>query len=403
MTSDGPAQGSSLRPGGWEVGIALLVVILAVQVLAAAGGGEGFHPADPLGYLLTGLAAATVALSRRQPLLALVVASSLTTALAWLDYHVDVLQFVVTGLLFMVASYSTRRTAVIGLAVATALLYVSAASGPEDLGPQIVLQSMGIFTAAWALGRLTRSRRTALLAQVSLAEHRAAAEKELAAAERDRITLTQVEERLRIARDVHDVLAHSISVVSVQATVGAHLATNDPDAARQALLTISDVSRTSMGELRQMLALLRDDTAADPADGPPYEPARGLKDVEQLVETYRAAGLPVRISTDGTPRRLSASADLCAYRIIQEALTNTLKHAGPSTASVGITYDVEALVVEVSDDGRGAGATIGGHGLVGMRERTSLLGGRLAIGPTGTSGFSVTATIPYEAPDPVSL
>lgn len=119
--------------------------------------------------------------------------------------------------------------------------------------------------------------------------------------------LRQVEERLRIARDVHDVLAHSISVVSVQATVGAHLAADDPDAARRALLTISDVNRSSMGELRQMLALLRDDSATGSEDGVSYEPARGLKDVESLVETYRSAGLTVQSSTSGTPRELSAS------------------------------------------------------------------------------------------------
>ena len=116
------------------------------------------------------------------------------------------------------------------------------------------------------LGRLTRSRRTALLALVSEAEQRAAAEREVAAAERDRSRLSLVEERLRIARDVHDVLAHSMSVVSVQATVGAHLAADDPAAARQALLTISDVSRSSMQDLRQMLTLLRDDSAATPGE-----------------------------------------------------------------------------------------------------------------------------------------
>jgi signal transduction histidine kinase len=187
-------------------------------------------------------------------------------------------------------------------------------------------------------------------------------------------------------------------VVSVQATVGAHLATEDPDAARQALLTISEVSRSSMSDLRQMLALLRDDFATGADAGVSYEPARGLRDVEMLVNTYRAAGLPVQRSTSGTVRELAASADLCAYRIIQEALTNTLKHAGPSTASVEITYAVDALQVTVSDDGRGTTNTTGGHGLIGMRERTSLLGGRLQAGPSATSGFTVIATIPYQSP-----
>lgn len=178
--------------------------------------------------------------------------------------------------------------------------------------------------------------------------------------------LTQVEERLRIARDVHDVLAHSISVVSVQATVGAHLAADDPDAARRALPTIGDVSHSSMGELRQMLALLRDESATGSDDGVSYEPARGRKGRGVV-----GGDLPVGGST-------GAELD----------------------EPVGMTHDLDALQVVVSDNGRGATTTTGGHGLVGMRERTSLLGGRLEIGPAADSGFTVTATIPFETPDP---
>jgi len=389
----------SQRPGIWEVGLALVVAVVGLRVFAEAGGGGGFRSPDALGYALTVVVAGTIVMARSQPLTALLVTGVAVTVMAFLNYHVDLPPFVVTGMLFMVASYSSLRVAVIGLAATTALLVLAGVSRPPDLGANVAVQSFGIFLAAWTLGRLTGARRAALLALVAEVEQRAAVERELAAAERDRTMLTQVEERLRIARDVHDVLAHSISVVSVQATVGAHLAADDPEAARRALLTISDVSRSSMGEMRQMLALLRDDSAAGSQDGVSYEPARGLKDVDLLVETYRSAGLAVQSSTSGTPRELSASADLCAYRIIQEALTNTLKHAGPSTASVGVTYDLDALQVVVSDNGRGATTTTGGHGLVGLRERTSLLGGRLEIGPAADSGFTVTATIPYESPD----
>ena len=180
---------------------------------------------------------------------------------------------------------------------------------------------------------------------------------------------------------MHDVLAHSMSVVSVQATVGAHLAVEDPAAARQALLTISDVSRSSMQDLRQMLALLRDDSAATPGEDVTYEPARGVASLEPLIETYRSAGLPVTLTTGGTPRELTASVDLCAYRIVQEALTNTLKHAEARAASVTLTYAASALEVVVADDGRGHGPATGGHGLIGMRERTAVLGGRLTAGP----------------------
>ena len=264
-----------------------------------------------------------------------------------------------------------------------------------DLGPQGIVQSLLIFTGAWVIGRLTRSRRRTLLALVEAAEQQAGTERELAASERDRASLAQAEERLRIARELHDVLAHSISVISVQATVGEHLAATDPPAARHALQTIGDVSRGSMSELRQMLSLLRDDSAPGSPEAVSYQPAHGLDDLEPLVDTYRSAGLPVRTETAGEPRALPAAADLCAYRIIQEALTNTLKHAGPSRAVVGLDYGAEVLQVEIADDGSGSRGAHTGHGLVGMRERTALLGGRFQCGPGPVGGYRVRATIPY--------
>jgi signal transduction histidine kinase len=193
------------------------------------------------------------------------------------------------------------------------------------------------------------------------------------------------------------VLAHSISVISVQATVGEHLAATAPPAARKALVTIGDVSRSSMGELRQMLSLLRDDSTDGGTASMSYQPAHGLGDLEPLVDTYRSAGLHVRTDTAGEPRRLPAAADLCAYRIIQEALTNTLKHAGPSHAVVALDYRPDMLQVDVLDDGRGGTANPSGHGLVGMRERTALLGGWFQAGPEPAGGYRVRATIPYES------
>jgi signal transduction histidine kinase len=155
-----------------------------------------------------------------------------------------------------------------------------------------------------------------------------------------------------------------------------------------------------MQELRQMLTLLRDRSSPATEDVVPYEPARGLADLEPLVETYRSAGLPVRTDTRGAARTLSASADLCAYRIVQEALTNTLKHAGPCDAVVRLDYRDEALAVDVHDDGRPSTEPAllngSGHGLVGMRERTALLGGDFSAGPGSAGGFAVSATIPYE-------
>jgi len=384
--------------------LGLVVVALGVRILSQAGGGQGYTAADPLAYALTAVGCATTCWARRQPLAALTVAGLVVTVLVARDYHADLLPFVVTGLLFMVANYRSRRAAVVGLAVTAVFLAASAATRPPDLGPPALAQTTAVFTAAWLLGRLVRARRTTLLALVSEAQQRAAAERELAAAERDRSRLSLVEERLRIARDVHDVLAHSMSVVSVQATVGAHLAQDDPMAAQRALQTISDVSRSSMQDLRQMLTLLRDDSAAEPEDGVSYEPAHGLSSLEPLLETYRTAGLSVVAAVSGDRHDLSASADLCAYRIVQEALTNALKHAAAGTATVGLRYDELAVQIVVADDGAGTGnasggtgLTTGGHGLLGMRERTALLGGRLDAGPAPDGGYTVTATIPYRS------
>ena len=397
MTAADSPTARAWRPGMWEIVVGLVVVALGVWVLSGSSGGGGFQAADPLAYVLTAVGCATTVWARRLPLLALLAAGLVVTVLVALDYHADVLPYVVTGLLFMVASYGSRRDAVQGLVAAACFLAASAATRPADLGAGALAQTTTVFTVAWVAGRLVRGRRTTLLALVSEAEHRAVVERELSAAERDRSRLSLVEERLRIARDVHDVLAHSMSVVSVQATVGAHLAADDPMAARQALLTISDVSRSSMHDLRQMLTLLRDDAAAAPQDGATYEPARGLAALGPLIETYRSAGLPVLTTTSGVPHDLSASADLCAYRIVQEALTNVLKHAAASTATVGLRYDDAAVQVVVADDGPGRCPATGGHGLIGMRERIALIGGRLDAGPAPGGGFTVTASIPYRS------
>ena len=149
-----------------------------------------------------------------------------------------------------------------------------------------------------------------------------------------------------------------------------------------------------------MLTLLRDDSATATEDGLSYEPARGLSTLEPLLETYRAAGLQVVTTVSGVPHDLSASADLCAYRIVQEALTNTLKHAAAGTATVGLHYLKSAVQILIADDGSARGGrslATGGYGLVGMRERASLIGGQVEAGPAPSGGFIVTATIPYRS------
>ncbi|MGW9171797.1 histidine kinase [Streptomyces decoyicus] len=239
------------------------------------------------------------------------------------------------------------------------------------------------FVTAWAvavvaLSELVRVRR----------EQLAKARAERAAAKRRRAD----EERLRIARELHDVLAHSISVINVQAGVGLALLDSDLEQARTALTTIKDASKEALGEVRQVL-----DTLRAPGNAP-RSPAPGLDRLPELTEQARSAGLAVEVTTEGTRAALPPGTDLAAFRIVQEALTNIVRHSGSRTARVLLHYAPEALEIRVDDDGPATsvtdGPTGGGNGLAGMRERAAALGGSVAAGPRPDGGFRVRARIP---------
>jgi signal transduction histidine kinase len=379
-------------PGPLDALAGIAAAALAVAVLARADE-PGFHPPDLLSWLLTGLGAGALAWGRQAPMAAVVAAGGCAVVLGLRDDHVDGLPFVLMLLLFSAGYHLASRSGAPALALVLAGITVTAVSGSAGLGPDALVQGWVLFIVAWWLGWLLRSRRAALLAVVDVAERQATAE-------RDRTALMIVEERLRIARELHDVLAHSVSVISVQATVGEHLSVRDPAAGRAALATIGEVSRSTLQELRQILTLLRDSGPTGAADDghAPEEPARSLADLDDLIETFRATGLQVRATTHGAPRSLSSSAELCAYRIIQEALTNTLKHANADSADAVLDYGPSARSLTVTDDGRGAAAAgRPGHGIIGMHERTTLLGGTLEVGPADVGGFRVRARIPYDA------
>ncbi|MEU7212201.1 sensor histidine kinase [Streptomyces sp. NPDC044989] len=198
------------------------------------------------------------------------------------------------------------------------------------------------------------------------------------------------EERLRIARELHDVLAHSISVINVQAGVGLALLDTDPEQARTALTTIKDQSKEALGEVRQVL-----DTLRSPGDAP-RAPAPGLDRLPELVEQAASAGLTVEVA--GKPPRLSPGTDLAAFRIVQEALTNVVRHSGSRRAHVRLDRDGKTLLLRVDDDGPATGAEAGGsgNGLAGMRERAAALGGTIDAGPRPDGGFRVLATLPID-------
>ncbi|MFG2092663.1 sensor histidine kinase [Streptomyces sp. NPDC048612] len=251
------------------------------------------------------------------------------------------------------------------------------------------------FVLAWVLGDSMRTRR-AYWAQ--LEERAARLEKEREAQSR----IAVAAERARIARELHDVVAHNVSVMVVQADGAAYVLDSAPEQTRQALETISGTGRQALAEMRRLLGVLR--TGEQPESGE-YVPQPGVEQLTDLIEQVRGAGLPVDFRTVGEPRELPSSVALTVYRIVQEALTNTRKHGGPHVgATVRLAYRDEDLDLLVEDDGRGAqrelyeegGADGLGHGLIGMRERVGMVGGTLAAGPRPGGGFRVSAVLPLK-------
>ncbi|GAA2048721.1 sensor histidine kinase [Nocardiopsis rhodophaea] len=206
------------------------------------------------------------------------------------------------------------------------------------------------------------------------------------------------EERARIAREMHDVVAHNLGVMVVQADGATYAIDTDPAQAKGAMETVAETGRTALTEMRGILGVLRDGGHEEE-----YAPRPSVKQLEQLLAQVRRAGLPVEFTTEGVERQLSAGVELAAYRVVQEALTNTLKHAGPkvSGARVGLRYGDSTLEVQISDDGRGAAAPKDagngqGHGLIGMRERVSVYGGSVRAGPRMGGGYEVVASLPLQ-------
>ncbi|MFB4303122.1 sensor histidine kinase [Actinomadura sp. NTSP31] len=237
----------------------------------------------------------------------------------------------------------------------------------------------------WLLGLYMRTRRAYL---ASLEERAARLERE-----RDtEVQMAMAGERARIARELHDVVAHNVSVIVVQSDGASFAIESDPGRAKRAMETISSTGRQALAEMRRMLGVLRESDT-----GGSYAPQPGVAQLSELVGQLRSSGLPVSLEIDGVPVEMSEGRQLTVFRIVQEALTNTLKHGGAKvTAKVGLHYFDDAVEIEVSDDGRGAAAISDGrgHGLVGMRERVAVYGGDVEAGPRPGGGFTVRARIP---------
>jgi signal transduction histidine kinase len=245
------------------------------------------------------------------------------------------------------------------------------------------LSILGVF---WAFGVTIRARRENERELVSRAA-------ELERQREENARRAVFEERVRIARELHDVVAHHVSVMGIQAGAARRVMITQPDKAQDALTSIESASRHAVVELHKMLGFLRQEGDADD-----LAPQPTLRELDELVDQVAHARLRVELIVDGEPRSLPRTLEVSAYRLVQEALTNTLKHAGASSATVRLCYRPDALDVEILDDGRGGAAGIaarvGGHGLIGMRERVAIHGGRLRTGPRPEGGFEVWATFP---------
>jgi len=281
---------------------------------------------------------------------------------------------------YSLGAHAEDRPALAGALVGVAGLWTTVIATEPDV--QSFLFSAGLIVATpWLVGRSVRARsqRMALL------------ERE----QRQREEVAVADERARIARELHDVVAHSVGVMVVHAQGAGRLLDRDPERARQALETIERTGQTALEEMRRALGVLR-----RPDADAPLAPQPGMDDLGALVEQARQSGLTVELVTEGTPAPLPADVDRSAYRIVQEALTNTLKHAGPVRTRVTVRYAGHELELEIADDGapgrvrNGAPTTSGGHGLVGMRERVGLYGGDLHADHRPEGGFVVRASLP---------
>ncbi|MFJ4280482.1 sensor histidine kinase [Streptomyces massasporeus] len=366
--------------------LAVVLVLVGAAATAAGDGGTGWHAPRPGGTAWMALACVPLVFRSRWPLP--VVFASLAVDLAHLSVAPDFSMTPAASLvaLYSLATRSSRRTAwVVGI---TASLLITAVYAVADSEPPLAGTSLLRFDlaiAATALGDAVRTRRRHLAEAEARAERAERTREEEA---RRRVT----EERVRIARELHDVVAHHITLVNAQAGVAHHLMRNDPDRAYEALAHIKDNSRAALDELRATVGLLR-----QPDDGPDSRaPIPGLADLDALVGGVRAGGLSVRVVPAGTPRPVAPTTELTAYRIVQEALTNTHKHASATRAEVVLDYGPGRLRITVTDDGR-PGACPGpgsGHGLIGMHERATAIGGTVTAGPLPEGGFQVVAELP---------
>jgi signal transduction histidine kinase len=364
---------------------ALAAAAFALSVLPLVKAHDcGCDNAPTWAYLLMLASCLPLAVRRRWPFLACLTNGVFSASYGAASLPDPPVFYATLVALYSVAAHASRRDAQIagilaGLSLSGVVLWDRSNSDFQDF----VVNGV-VFATAWLLGDRARNRRDralALEARTEQLELTRAAEAEAAV----------VAERNRIARELHDVVAHHVSMIVVQAEAGPVALERDPEAAAAAFDTISAVGKQALAEMRRLLGVLKT------GDDASLAPQPGVAQLADLVEGVRAAGLDVELDVSGVPRPVPSAVDLSAYRVVQESLTNCLRHAGPARVTVQARYDDAALRLDVDDDGLGGvgwNAHVGGHGLVAMRERVSLVGGTLEVGPRPGGGWAVRAVLP---------
>ncbi|MFE9607760.1 sensor histidine kinase [Streptomyces sp. NPDC006012] len=358
------------------------------------------HGSVAAGLAVSAVMSVVMALRRRLPEPMLLLATATGAAQFGLDIETTVADFAMLVIVYTVAAtgaqWASRFALVAGLCAAS-LAQIRWPAEDASFAGQIamaVFQTVP-FALAWVLGDSMRTRR-AYFAQLEERASRLEKEREAQA------KVAVAAERARIARELHDVVAHNVSVMVVQADGAAYVLDAAPDQAKKALETISSTGRQALAEMRRLLGVLR---TGEHKESGEYVPQPDVEQIDELIEQCRSSGLPVDFKVEGTPRPLPSGVELTAYRIVQEALTNTRKHGGPDAgASVRLVYFDDGLGLLVEDDGRGAphelydegGADGDGHGLIGMRERVGMVGGTLDAGPRPGGGFRISALLPLK-------
>jgi signal transduction histidine kinase len=401
-----PARG--LRPRALDVLLAVVIAVIQVAGTIAYSQDEPPSPwaFDAFASVLLVAGPVALLLRRRWPEATLTVALAAAAGYAASGYPRGPAGFPAFVFALVSAIMLGRRAFAWGLLVVAYPAFVWL----PRLIPDEVEKARSLAAAAANLTWLPLVGATSEIARIRL-ERRA----ERAHAAREEARRHASEERLRIARELHDVLAHNISIINVQSGVALHLLDERPEQARPALEAINEASEEALGELRSVLDVLSRGLGGDAAPGEsgawaPLDPTAGVGDLDGLVRRTRAAGLDVRLTVEGEARPVPTEVDLAAFRIVQEALTNVVRHAGgDARATVRLAYAPAELVVQVDDDGRGGGpaaggsrgpaalAEGGGRGIAGMRERVLALGGTFAAGPRPGRGFRVRARFPLQA------